>query len=52
MTSIVSFVNILAQKYVELFKIAVESSQYVAEELVTSISRGEKKDAWKGIFLG
>ena len=45
-------VGILSRKYVDLLKMAVESSSYVAEELVKNISKGQRKDAWKGIILG
>jgi hypothetical protein len=45
-------VGVLSRKYVELLKVAVESSSYIAEELVFNISRGQRKDAWKGLILG
>ena len=44
--------QLISKKFTDLLKAAVESSEYIAEQLVISISKGQKKDAWKGLILG
>lgn len=44
--------KLLSLKFVDFIKNFIQTSPYIAEEIVRNVNRDQKKNAWKGLLLG